>query len=100
MAAQEALQQRVAGFQDGSAPPMHRARLTLPARVAMLLAHEPQLVAPAVDAFYNRDLAAMKASVTLPLRVLSEDHRLSAPNATVPNLEQLAAQHILTCAWS
>jgi hypothetical protein len=59
---QEALQQRVAAFADGSAPPMHHARATLPARVAMLLAREPQLAAPAVDAFYNRDLAAMKAS--------------------------------------
>ncbi len=53
--------QRLAGFADGSAPPMHRARATLPARVAHLLAREPQLVAPAVDAFYSRDVAAMKA---------------------------------------
>ncbi len=51
----------MAGFADGSAPPMHRARATLPARVAHLLAREPQLVAPAVDAFYSRDVAAMKA---------------------------------------
>ena len=60
---QEAVRQRTAGFADGSAPSMHRARVTLPARVAALLAAEPQLVAPAVEAFYVRDTAAMKARV-------------------------------------
>ena len=59
----------MAGFADGSAPPMHCARATLPARVATLLAHEPQLVASAVDAFYNRDLDAMKASATSLMHV-------------------------------
>ncbi len=61
---QEALRRRVAGFVNGSAPPMHRARATLQVRIAQLLASEPQLVAPAVEAFYNRDAAAMKACCT------------------------------------
>ena len=62
----------MAGFADGSAPPMHRARATLPAPLAALLAREPQLVAPAVDAFYNRDLAAMKACATSLLGLHAE----------------------------
>lgn len=54
----------MSAFTDGTAPPMHRARATLPARLAALLVAEPQLVAPAVDAFYNRDVAAMKVRVS------------------------------------
>ena len=86
MDAQEALRQRVAGFADGSAPPMHRARATLPASLATLLAREPQLVAPAVDAFYNRDLAAMKARTTSLLGL----HAKSWHSALLPHCHRQA----------
>lgn len=40
---------------------MHRAAVSVPPRIAHLLRRQPQLVAPAVEAFYTRDAAAMKA---------------------------------------
>jgi SGT1 protein len=90
----------VAGFADGSAPPMHRARATLPAPLAALLAREPQLVAPAVDAFYNRDLAAMQASTTLVIGLHPGNWQMN-PTATLPwsdttllHVVQWAAHHV------
>lgn len=44
---------------------MHHARCHLPAAIAHILAQDPQLVAPAVEAFYARDAAGMKAAVRM-----------------------------------
>ncbi len=41
---------------------MHRARVAVPSRVAAVLAAEPQLVAPAVEAFHYRDQDDMRAA--------------------------------------
>ncbi len=43
---------------------MHVAHALVPARVAHLLAAEPQLVAAAVEAFHYRDLDDVKVSST------------------------------------
>ncbi|KAI9098700.1 SGT1 protein-domain-containing protein [Phlyctochytrium arcticum] len=40
---------------------LHRASVIVPRKVAQLLHHDPQLIAPAVGAFYGRDPVAMKA---------------------------------------
>lgn len=44
---------------------LHHARCVVPLTVAHLLHHCPQLVAPAVDAFYHRDSTGMKACATM-----------------------------------
>lgn len=44
---------------------MHHARCLVPAAVAHILAQDPQLVAPAVEAFYARDAAGMKAAARM-----------------------------------
>lgn len=46
---------------------MHTAEVRAPLGVAHLLLHEPQLVAPAVEAFYRRDPPAMKVALHIPL---------------------------------
>ena len=75
------------GGRSSSAGPtggrMHRAAVTVPAQVAHLLRQEPQLVAPAVEAFYNRDTAAMKARCLRAGRMLRpERHRLPRNGAS------------------
>ena len=52
---QVALLQRVSGFPARAAQLMHVAHVLVPARVALLLAAEPQLLASAVEAFHSRD---------------------------------------------
>lgn len=47
----------------GSGRRMHTAEVRVPLAVAHLLLHEPQLAAPAVEAFYRRDPPAMKVTL-------------------------------------
>ncbi|EIE25091.1 SGT1-domain-containing protein, partial [Coccomyxa subellipsoidea C-169] len=63
--AQAAIQARLGDFQPGRHKHMHRARTVVPARVAAVLAAEPQLIAPAVEAFHYRDLDDMKAAARM-----------------------------------
>ena len=63
--AQAAIQARLGDFQPGRNKHMHRARTVVPARVAAVLAAEPQLIAPAVEAFHYRDLDDMKAAARM-----------------------------------
>lgn len=46
---------------------MHTARLRVPARCGAVLAAEPAVVAPAVEAFYTRDREDMKAKASAPI---------------------------------
>lgn len=55
-----ALAPRLAGYPERATEQMHVAHALLPARVAYLLAAEPQLVAAAVEAFHYRDPDDMK----------------------------------------
>lgn len=65
----------------------------------MLLAREPQMVAPAVDAFYNRDLAAMKASKKrIRICIYTVPVQLPMPRCICLR-RQSAAHGALGCAW-
>jgi hypothetical protein len=57
---QAAIDERLRGYPSRALRQMHRARVVLPARVAAVLAAEPGLVAPAVEAFHYRDLDDMR----------------------------------------
>lgn len=46
--------QRLAGYPAAARANTHTARAVLPRRVALVLRSEPQLIAPAVEAFYGR----------------------------------------------
>ena len=59
-AVQAQIRQRVAGFPAAAAEALHRAHAVLPQRVATVLRAQPQLVAPAVEAFFYRDDDDMK----------------------------------------
>ena len=63
-AAPEAIQahirQRVAGFPAAAAEALHHAHAVVPHKVAAVLQAQPQLVAPAVEAFFYRDADDMK----------------------------------------
>ena len=54
-AVQERIRQRVAGFPASAKASLHRAHAVVPRSVAAVLRAQPQLVAPAVEAFYSRD---------------------------------------------
>ena len=56
---------RVASYPAAAAKAMHQAHAVVPLRVASILRHEPQLVAPAVEAFHYRDLDDMKVCCAL-----------------------------------
>lgn len=43
----------------------HRIKCYLPIKIAHLLKHQPKLIAPAIRAFYERDLDGMKACQTM-----------------------------------
>lgn len=51
---EQPIMQRLAGYPGIANQQMHRARVQVPARVAHVLKHEPQLVSAAVEAFYYR----------------------------------------------
>ena len=59
---QQAIKARIKGYPSKAHTEMHRARCTLPARVAHLLRQCPQLVSPAVTTFHYRDIQDMKAA--------------------------------------
>ena len=59
---QDAITARLAGFPEKARASMHHARCSVPARLAHVLSLDPQLVAPAVEAFYNRTPADMRSA--------------------------------------
>jgi hypothetical protein len=70
-AANAALSSRLAPFPESARASTHRCVAVLPARLAALLAREPQLIAPATQAFYLRDPAGLNAAARaafFPLR--------------------------------
>lgn len=62
---QDAIKGRVKGYPKKALAEMHKARCLLPAKVARLLKQQPQLVSPAVQTFYYRDVGDMKAAARL-----------------------------------
>jgi len=59
-AARETIARRLKGYPGIIKKHMHKAYAVLPRRLAMLLNAEPQLIAPAVEAFYERDPNGLK----------------------------------------
>lgn len=62
---QEAIGKRIKEYPELARRNMHKARCIVPLPVAQVLKHEPQLVSLAVEAFYRRDIDAMKAASRL-----------------------------------
>ena len=62
---QDAIKGRIKVYPQKALAEMHRARCLLPARVARILKQQPQLVSPAVQTFYYRDVGDMKAAARL-----------------------------------
>ncbi|KAI8821665.1 SGT1 protein-domain-containing protein [Fimicolochytrium jonesii] len=58
---QDVIMQRLNGYPGAAMKNMHHAKCHVPFNVAQVLHHEPNLIAPAVEAFYNRDPLALKA---------------------------------------
>ncbi|XP_062286099.1 protein ecdysoneless homolog [Scomber scombrus] len=56
-----ALRKRLEGYPDKTKSGLHRAHCFIPAGIAMVLAQRPDLVAPAVSAFYLRDPVDLQA---------------------------------------
>ncbi|BFZ60680.1 hypothetical protein YB2330_001722 [Saitoella coloradoensis] len=46
---------------------LHRARITVPRRIAQILHTNPKLIAPAIDAFYTRDAVSLSACSRMTL---------------------------------
>ena len=63
--ARDAIASRLDGYPTAAREGMHRAYAVLPARLAHVLDAEPQLVAPAVEAFYERDPEGLKAAARM-----------------------------------
>ena len=64
---QEAIKSRIKGYPRKAETEMHRARCTLPAKVAHIVQKKPQLVSSAVQTFHYRDVQDMKAAARLAL---------------------------------
>ena len=64
---QEAIKHRIKGYPRKAQTEMHRARCTLPAKVAHIVQTKPQLVSSAVQTFHYRDIQDMKAAAQLAL---------------------------------
>lgn len=62
---QESIARRIRGYPEQARWNMHKAKCVVPLPVAQVLKHEPQLVSLAVEAFYRRDVDAMKAASRL-----------------------------------
>ncbi|TPX49274.1 hypothetical protein SeMB42_g02655 [Synchytrium endobioticum] len=58
---QKAVFDRISEYPEKARQNIHHARVTIPRTLASVLSREPQLVAPAVEAFYMRDPIAMRA---------------------------------------
>ena len=65
---QKHIRQRVAGFPAAVRQALHRAHAVVPRSVAAVLRAQPQLVAPAVEAFFYRDDDDLKVSASLQHR--------------------------------
>ena len=61
----QAVARKLAGYPRAARMNMHHARCRVPAAVAHILRRDPQLVSPAVEAFYARDAAGMKAAARM-----------------------------------
>ena len=61
----QAVARKLQGYPERAQRNMHHARCRVPAAVAHILRLEPQLVAPAVEAFYVRDATGMKAATRM-----------------------------------
>lgn len=75
---QEAIAKRINGYPEQARVNMHKARCLVPVPVAQVLRHEPQMVSLAVDAFYRRDIDAMKAATKLEKFLPVQDGSLSS----------------------
>jgi len=62
-AVQTQIRQRIAGFPAAAAEALHRAHAVVPQQLAAVLRAQPQLVAPAVEAFFYRDADDLKVCV-------------------------------------
>lgn len=62
---QEAIRLKIKGYPRKAQADMHRARCLLPAKIAHVLQHKPQLVSPAVQTFHYRDVQDMRAAAKL-----------------------------------
>ena len=62
---QSVISNRVKGYPQKALAEMHRARCIVPVKVAAILQQQPQLVSPAVQAFYYRDVQDMQAAAKL-----------------------------------
>lgn len=69
---QEVIARRIKEYPEQARRNMHKARCVVPLPVAQVLKHEPQLVALAVEAFYRRDIDAMKAASRMERFLLGE----------------------------
>ena len=55
------LSQRVAAYPTKTRTNVHRSRVRVPRSIAQILTASPQLIAPAIEAFYTRDALDMRA---------------------------------------
>ncbi|KAL0030851.1 hypothetical protein WJX77_009624 [Trebouxia sp. C0004] len=62
---QEAIRLKIKGYPRKAQADMHRARCLLPAKIAHVLQHKPQMVSPAVQTFHYRDVQDMQAAAKL-----------------------------------
>ena len=62
---QEAISAKIKQYPKKAHTDMHTARCILPAKVAHVLLHKPQLVSPAVQTFHYRDVQDMRAAANL-----------------------------------
>ncbi|KAA6422714.1 MAG: SGT1 isoform 1 [Trebouxia sp. A1-2] len=62
---QDAIRLKIKGYPKKTQTDMHRARCLLPAKIAHVLQHKPQLVSPAVQTFHYRDVQDMRAAAKL-----------------------------------
>ena len=86
-AVQAQIRQRVAGFPATAKEALHRAHAVLPQKVATLLQTQPQLVAPAVEAFFYRDDDDVKVrSAARAHESMSSLYRQTQFTAVMPSL--------------
>lgn len=58
---QSSIKSKLGGYPQKTKDNLHRTNLFVPASIAVILKHKPNLIAPAVQAFCNRDPADIKA---------------------------------------
>lgn len=62
---QQAISAKIKQYPKKAQTDMHTARCILPAKVAHVLLHKPQLVSPAVQTFHYREMQDMRAAANL-----------------------------------